>query len=213
MNGQALAQAIRAHAPHASTPILAVSGDVSESLLTRAMGHDITDYFDKREGVAALGAFLRTHLLPQAPLEGRVFHIEDSRVIALTTRRILEKRGATVDGVGTAEEAIAILERDRYLGLHRLPHVVLTDVNLKGDETGLDVIAHLRGPMGLTSAVMPVVVTTGDENPHHQAELIRAGADDLVEKPVSEAVLVAKLRFHMWRSQHARPPAEGPSGA
>jgi CheY-like chemotaxis protein len=51
---------------------------------------------------------------------------------------------------------------------------------------------------------LPVLVMTGDENPANQAALIRAGANDLVEKPVEEALLITKLLFQLRVARHLR---------
>ena len=42
-----------------------------------------------------------------------------------------------------------------------------------------------------------VIVMTGDDNPQKQAALLRAGANDLVEKPIEERLLVTKLLFQL----------------
>ena len=49
---------------------------------------------------------------------------------------------------------------------------------------------------------------TGDDNPKNQAALLRAGANDLVHKPVEERVLVTKLLFQLRVAQHRRAAAE-----
>jgi len=67
---------------------------------------------------------------------------------------------------------------------------------------------------------LPVLVMTGDENPANQTALIRAGANDLVEKPVEEKLLITKLLFQLrvarhlrGREQADRGPADGrPAG-
>jgi DNA-binding response OmpR family regulator len=52
-----------------------------------------------------------------------------------------------------------------------------------------------------------VLVMTGDENPVNQAALIKAGANDLVEKPVEEKLLVTKLLFQLRVARHLREAA------
>ena len=47
MDGLELARSVRMHAPQAYVPIVVVSGDVNERLQARALGEDVTDYFDK----------------------------------------------------------------------------------------------------------------------------------------------------------------------
>jgi DNA-binding response OmpR family regulator len=38
---------------------------------------------------------------------------------------------------------------------------------------------------------------TGDDNPANQSVLLRAGANDLVQKPIEERLLVTKLVFQL----------------
>jgi PleD family two-component response regulator len=38
---------------------------------------------------------------------------------------------------------------------------------------------------------------TGDSDPANQSALLRAGANDLVEKPIEENLLIAKLLFQL----------------
>ena len=82
--------------------------------------------------------------------------------------------------------------------------LVLTDVSLKGELTGGDLLKFIRTEFGYGKGKLPVLVMTGDENPDNQAALIRAGANDLVEKPVEERLLVTKLLFQLRVAQHLR---------
>jgi DNA-binding response OmpR family regulator len=49
-----------------------------------------------------------------------------------------------------------------------------------------------------------VLVMTGDDNPKNQAQLLKAGANDLVQKPIEERLLVTKLLFQLRVAQRAR---------
>ena len=44
---------------------------------------------------------------------------------------------------------------------------------------------------------MTILVMTADDNPANQAALLRAGANDLVSKPVEERLLITKLLFQL----------------
>jgi DNA-binding response OmpR family regulator len=45
---------------------------------------------------------------------------------------------------------------------------------------------------------------TGDDNPKNQAALLRAGANDLVHKPIEERLLITKLVFQLRVSRKLR---------
>ncbi len=206
MDGTALAQYVREHAPQAYIPIVAVSGDVQERLQNRQLGDEITDYFDKAAGYAALTDFICGYIAPADQAEGAVLYVEDSRVVALATSRMLERYGLTVHLAGSAEEAVEFLGAAQDRGEIGVD-VVLTDVSLKGEMSGGDLLEWIRCDLQLGKGRLPVLVMTGDENPESQAALLKAGANDLVEKPVEERLLVTKLMFQLRVSQRRRAQA------
>ncbi len=196
MDGLELARQIRENSPQAYMPIVVVSGDVQERLVTRSLSDDVTDYFDKSLGFLALAEFIRGYVQPTESTSGEVLYVEDSRVVALATRRMLEKHGLTVLHVISVEDALAMLETAQ--SMDRIgADIVLTDVNLKGELTGGDLLERIRHQLGYGKGHLPVIVMTGDDNPDNQAALLRAGANDLVEKPIEERLLVTKLLFQL----------------
>ena len=198
MDGLDLAHYIREHAPQAYIPIIVVSGDVQERLVNRSFGDDVTDYFDKSLGFNALSAFIRGYVRPESEAGGEVLYVEDSKVVAMATRRMLEKNGLRVTHVISVEDALAHLETAKAQGRIPGPDVVLTDVYLKSGLTGKDLLEKVRGPdYGYGKAQLPILVMTGDDNPANQSALLRAGANDLVQKPIEERLLVTKLVFQL----------------
>ena len=110
-------------------------------------------------------------------------------------------------------------EQDGEAGLRRaretIPDVVLTDVYLKGDLTGKDLVQTIRRVFGYPKGLLPVLVMTGDANPANQTDLLRAGANDLVQKPIEERLLVTKLLFQLRVGRlmrDKRGPALRPAG-
>lgn len=207
MDGLDLARHVRESAAQAYVPIVAVSGDVDDRLHNRTLGEHVTDYFDKSLGFQALAEFIRGYVKPSDSAEGEVLYVEDSRVVALATRRILEKHGLTVHHVVSVEDALVILEKARNEGRVGAD-IVLTDVSLKGELTGGDLLERIRRDYGYGKGRLPVLVMTGDENPANQAALLRTGANDLVEKPIEEKLLMTKLLFQLRVSQHLRERGE-----
>jgi CheY-like chemotaxis protein len=197
LDGLELAKFIREHTPQAYIPIIVVSGDVQERLESRSISDDVTDYFDKSLGFGALAAFIKGYVAPESEPGGEVLYVEDSRVVALATRRMLEKHGLTVIHATGVEDAIAHLETAKAQGKVPGPDVVLTDVYLKGDLTGKDLVKSIRNEFGYPKGMLPVLVMTGDANPANQTDLLRTGANDLVEKPIEERLLVTKLLFQL----------------
>lgn len=196
MDGMELAHFVREHAPQAYIPIIVVSGDVQERLVNRSFTDDVTDYFDKSLGFAALTAFIRGYVCNDET-GGEVLYVEDSKVVAMATRRMLEKNGLQVIHVPSVEDGIAHLETAMAQGRIPGPDVVLTDVYLKGGMTGADLLEHVRNVFDYGKAQLPILVMTGDDNPANQSALLRAGANDLVQKPIEERLLVTKVLFQL----------------
>lgn len=207
MDGMQLARAIRESNSQAYIPIVVVSGDVQERLLARSLDGSVTDYFDKSLGFDALAAFIRGYVHPVERVDGSVLYVEDSRVVALATRRMMEKCGFTVSHVVSVEAALDLLETARAEG--RVPgyDLVLTDVSLKGDLSGGDLLDRVRNHFGYAKGELPVLIMTGDDNPANQSALLRAGANDLVHKPIEERLLITKLQFQLRVAQRSRASA------
>ena len=203
MDGLELARHVREAAPQAYIPIVVVSGSVQERLADRGLSEDVTDHFDKSLGFAALAEFIAGYVAPQSRAEGRVLYVEDSKVVALATRRMLEKYGLTVQHVVSVEDALALVGAARERG-EPPADIVLTDVYLKGELSGKELLEELRGKLGYTRGALPVLVMTADDNPKNQAALLRAGANDLVHKPVEERLLITKLMFQLRVSLRVR---------
>lgn len=207
MDGLELARYIREHSPQAYIPIVVVSGDVNERLLKRDLTADVTDYFDKSLGPQALSAFIRGYVRPEGQLSGEVLYVEDSRVVAVATRRMMEKHGLTVVHFVAVEDALDYLEKARVEGRAPGTDIVLTDVYLKGGQTGGDLLEEVRGRFGYSKGLLPILVMTGDDNLANQTALIRAGANDLVQKPTEERLLITKLGFQLRVSRSLRAQA------
>jgi CheY-like chemotaxis protein len=202
-DGIALARTVREAAGQAYVPVIVVSGDAQSHLEARRFTEDVTDYFDKALGPGALAEFIRGYVQPQPIPGARVLYVEDSKVVAMATKRMLERHGLGVMHFIGVEEALEYLETHRG-GEDPGADLVLTDVYLKGELSGHDLLDRLRGDFGYGKRRLPVLVMTGDANPDNQSGLLRAGANDLVLKPIEERLLVTKTLFQL---RLARLPA------
>ena len=196
-DGLELARSVREAAGQAYVPVIVVSGDAQQHLVERRFTEYVTDYFDKSLGHDALAEFIRGYVQPQSIPGATVLYIEDSRVVAEATRRMLERQQLKVIHVITAEEAFALLTAESLGRLTDQIDVVLTDVTLKGELSGRDVVERIRVDFGYGKRRLPVLVMTGDGNRHNQSELLKAGANDLVQKPIEERLLVTKVLFQL----------------
>ena len=196
-DGLALARIVREAAGQAYVPVIVVSGDAQQHLEQRRFTEYVTDYFDKALGHEALAAFIRGYVQPQTIPGATILYVEDSRVVAEATKRMLERQQLKVMHVLTAEEAFALLTAESLGRSQQRIDLVLTDVTLKGELSGRDVVERIRIDFGYGKRRLPVLVMTGDSNPYNQSGLLQAGANDLVQKPIEERLLVTKVLFQL----------------
>ena len=211
MDGVELARYAREESGQAYIPVVVVSGDVQERLVARTLSAHVTDYFDKSLGFDALAAFIRGYVRPAGQISADVLYVEDSRVVALATRRMMERCGFVVSHVVSVEAALDMLEAARAQGRAPGTDLVLTDVSLKGELSGGDLLDRIRHRFGYAKGELPVLVMTGDDNPANQAALLRAGANDLVHKPIEERLLVTKLQFQLRLARRRREQQHAPT--
>ncbi|MCU1087412.1 response regulator [Stenotrophomonas maltophilia] len=196
-DGLALARMVREAAGQGYVPVIVVSGDAQQHLEQRRFTEYVTDYFDKSLGHEALATFIRGYVQPQTIPGATILYIEDSRVVAEATKRMLERQQLNVLHVVSAEEAFTLLTAESLgRSRHRID-LVLTDVTLKGELSGRDVVQRVRVDFGYGKRRLPVLVMTGDGNPHNQTGLLQSGANDLVLKPIEERLLVTKVLFQL----------------
>lgn len=209
-DGLQVARAVRESAAQRYVPVIVISGDVQSHLEDRRFTEDVTDYFDKALGHNALAAFIRGYVQPALIPGAHVLYIEDSRTVAVAIRRMLESQQLRVTHVTSAEDALAYL--DAYRDSDGAPgaDMVLTDLYLKGELDGRDILNAIRNDFGYGKRRLPVLVMTGDDNRDNQAALLRQGANDLVLKPIEERLLVTKTLFQLRVSTMPEQPSFDP---
>lgn len=196
-DGMEIARSVREAAGQAYVPVIVVSGDAQQHLEERRFTEFVTDYFDKALGHEALATFMRGYVQPEPVVGATILYIEDSRVVAETTKRMLERQALNVVHVMKAEDAFALLTAESLgLSTHKFD-LVLTDVILKGELSGRDIVQRIRVDFAYGKRRLPILVMTGDSNRDNQAELLQAGANDLVLKPIAERLLVTKVLFQL----------------
>ena len=196
-DGLEIARSVRQASGQAYVPVIVVSGDAQQHLEERRFTEFVTDYFDESLGHEALAAFIRGYVQPEPMVGATVLYVEDSRVVAETTRRMLERQSLKVVHVLKAEDAFALLTAESLGASTHSFDIVLTDVTLKGELSGRDVVQRIRVDFAYGKRRLPILVMTGDSNRDNQAELLQAGANDLVLKPIEERLLVTKVLFQL----------------
>ena len=195
-DGLQLARKVRAAQGQRYMPVIVVSADAQSHLEARRFTEDVTDYFDKANGYPALAAFIRGYVHPRPIPDVRVLYVEDSVTVAMATRRMLQNHGVTVLHFSRGDDALAYLRE--HIGMDDVgADLLLTDVTLDGDVSGLDLLRTVRNEFGYGKRRLPVLVMTGDGNRDKQSNLLREGANDLVLKPIEERMLITKTMFQL----------------
>ena len=107
---------------------------------------------------------------PSVPIH--VLLVDDSRVTREMMRRLLEDAGFTVTGVGSADDAMLALTRERV-------DCLVTDIEMPGVD-GLDLTRRLRAES--EHADLPIVVVSTLDRPSDRLAGLESGADGYLTK-------------------------------
>ena len=107
----------------------------------------------------------------------RVLVVDDCTLVRATVAAMLEYHGATVTAVGSADEALEALERER-------PDVLVSDLAMPG-KGGYWLIGAVRTLPPERGGATPAAALTGFTGPEHRASILRAGFQYHIEKPVT----------------------------
>ena len=123
--------------------------------------------------------------LPQRTTEGlRVLVIEDDADSRDLVQTLLSERGAVVTAVGSALDAMAVIETVN-------PDVVLSDIAMQGHD-GYALIQWIRELPGPIAAV-PAVALTAYAGEADRRRVLAAGFQGFVSKPFDSEILVGTL--------------------
>lgn len=110
--------------------------------------------------------------------------IEDEPLIALNLTKMLEKKGFEVTGhAGNFDEARALFRANK-------PHVVLSDIKLENNESGIDVVKHLKK---MSDFCVIYLTSYGDDEMVEKALDTHPAA--YITKPFKEIDLNAALKL------------------
>jgi len=106
----------------------------------------------------------------------RILLAEDNPVNQQVAVRTLEKRGYSVSVAGDGEEALSLLEKQRF-------DLVLMDVQMPR-MGGFEATAAIRRQEGDTARHMPIIAMTASAMKGDRERCLEAGMDDYVSKPI-----------------------------
>ena len=113
--------------------------------------------------------------------------IEDNEELGTLISDFLRREGWSVTQSGTAEEGLALLEKETF-------KLLLLDIMLPG-KNGFEALSEIRKTRN-----MPVMIMSAKSDDESKILGVEIGADDYVEKSVSIPVLTSKIKALMRRS-------------
>src|SRR5688572_27029387 len=121
-----------------------------------------------------------------------VLIVDDEKNMRLSLQTVLADEGYAAKAVESAEQALALLERERFL-------LLISDAHLTGI-SGYDLLAQVRRKW----PDLPVLMITAYATPKLAVEAIKAGAIDYLAKPFEpeellHAVARCAERFRLLR--------------
>lgn len=185
MDGIALTRMLRQQPAFQYTPILILTGSVSQDLARKASEAGATEIFRKQD-IGELMNFMQRFLARYRSLQGRVLYVEDNLSQQQAMNAQLMEQGLQVDCFSSADDAWQpFLENDYDL--------VITDIVLDGRMSGSRFVNRIRRQAGHQGDV-PILAVTAFDTPVRRIELFHLGVSDYVAKPVLPEELYARIR-------------------
>jgi DNA-binding response OmpR family regulator len=131
-------------------------------------------------------------------MASHILLVDDDALLRRSLAFNLERAGYRVSTAASAEDALALAQRDR-------PDLVLLDIGLPGMD-GLDALRHLDAQVGV-----PVIFLTARRRELDEVLGLELGADDYVSKPFDLDVLMARIKVVLRRSEKMAAPAAEPT--
>ncbi|HVO71633.1 MAG TPA: response regulator [Aggregatilineaceae bacterium] len=139
----------------------------------------------------------------------RILYIEDNFQNKRLVKKILTAKGYEVLEADDGLQGVEMVAKER-------PHLVLMDINIPGID-GMEATARIKRSPDL--AHIPVIALTANAMRGDREKIIAAGCDEYLQKPISNAVLVAAVErfigaeFEAPPAPATRPTVEKPQAA
>lgn len=154
---------------------------------------------DRRKGTAAAtatpsepeSAAAAAEAAEDVPERIRSLVVDDDPATRIIGKALLESLGHEVFQAGDGLEAIKLLRGPDPINL------VVLDLGLPG-KSGREVLADIRG--NVSTAGIPVVVLTGSQEPEAEMEVMDAGADDYLRKPLDPSRFLSRVKAALRRT-------------
>jgi two-component system response regulator HydG len=109
----------------------------------------------------------------------KILVIDDEAIVRISCERTLASEGWEVRTAGDGNEGISILERESF-------DLIFLDLKMP-DIDGLDVLKIIKKKWAETK----VIIISGYSTEQTEAETLKLGASDFIEKPFTPDILIA----------------------
>lgn len=193
-----LAREIRDTDANAEIPIAFVSVDSSIEARLAAIEAGGTRFFEKPMSPENFAELAQQFVTLSEANKGKVLIVDDDPDIL--EHYSFQLRAAGI-GVETLESAEGITDKLDHI----VPDVLLLDINLPGI-SGLDVCRALR--MSERFEAIPILIITAQTDDHTRLSAFRAGACDVVTKPVIPEEFMTRVGVQLERVRFQRDRAD-----
>jgi diguanylate cyclase (GGDEF)-like protein len=193
-----LARAIRNTGENGEIPIAFASVDHSIETRVAAIEAGAAKFFEKPMSEESFASLAQQLANLSAGTEGRVLIADDDPEVVRHYALHLRTAGIKVDTQESADGIVELLEQLR-------PDVLLLDVDLPR-VSGIDVCRALR--MSNRFELLPILMVTGRTDYQTRLRAFRAGASDVVAKPVIPEKLLARVGVQLERMRLLRERAD-----
>ena len=171
---------------NSEVPIFIVTSETDPELLSSALTAGASDII-RKDDLPRLEESLHA-LIPLGPfrynISGKALYLEDSLTVAKATDAKLKRLGLQMDHAFSIAQALQLLDNNKY-------ELIMTDIVLQDNETGIDFIQRLRADSRF--AQTPILAVTSLESVHRRIQALQSGANDYISKPVLDEELFARI--------------------
>ncbi|MCC5827310.1 response regulator [Alkalimonas sp.] len=186
LTGIEFCQQVRSEGQSRDLPIFIVTSESNPELLSSALAAGATDII-RKDDLPRLEEALHA-LIPLGPfrynISGKALYLEDSLTVAKATDAKLKRLGLSMDHAFSIQQALELLQHNKY-------ELIMTDIVLQDNETGIDFIKQLRSEGRFQQT--PILAVTSLESVNRRILALQSGANDYISKPVLDEELFARI--------------------
>lgn len=185
MDGMGFCSHLRQRPEYSETPIVLVTSLAGDEMINAAAGAGITRVFLKSEMPQFARFAAEIH---EGPAErGRVLLVEGNAAIAGAIRHQLAQLGLSVEEEASAEAALARFMEGTF-------DLLFVDTALSSARGALWLVQSVRGSGDERRSATPILALSTQADANRKVDLLRAGANDFISKPVVIEEFNARVR-------------------